>query len=233
MHATPNSIVKPASSGSESDANAPAETASIRVLTVDGHLLMREGFAAVIDREPGMALAAQASGGREAIDLYRKHRPDIVTVDATLPDTPVEVLVARLLSEFEDARVIVISASGGHVQMQRVLEAGVHGLVSREASASELIDAIRQVHAGKKIVPRQIASVIAEHLADETLTPREIQVLQLVARGNRNKEIAGHLAIAPETVRMHMKNILWKLSAHDRTHAVAVAVTRGIFQLEP
>jgi DNA-binding NarL/FixJ family response regulator len=225
VHATISSIVRPAW-------NAPAETASIRVLTVDGHLLMREGFAAVINREPGMALAAQASSGREAIDLYRRHRPDIVTLDASWLDTPAEVLVARLLSKSEDARIIVITTLSGHVRMQRLLEAGAQGLVWNGASTTELLDAIRQVHAGKKMVPHQIASMIAEHLADEALTPREIQILQLVARGNRNKEIAAHLSIAAETVRMHMKNILGKLAAHDRTHAVTIALARGVFQLE-
>ena len=232
MHATATSIVRPADSGSKSGRNAPAETATIRVLTVDGHMLMREGFAAVINRETGMMLAAQASCGREAIDLYRRHRPDIITLDASFSDMPAEVLVARLLSEFEDARIIVVTTLGGHVQMQRVLEAGAQGLVWKGTSTSELLGAIRQVHAGKKVVPSQIASMIAEHIADEALTPREIQVLQLVARGNRNKEVAADLSIAAETVRMHMKNILGKLAAHDRTHAVTIAVTRGVFQLE-
>ena len=128
--------------------------------------------------------------------------------------------------------MVVITSARGDVHMLRALESGVRGYVLKGMPQKELVDVIRQVHAGKKVIPRQVASNIAEHMADETLTPREIQVLQLVARGNRNKEVAAHLSIADETVRMHMKHILGKLAAHDRTHAVTIAVTRGVFQLD-
>jgi two-component system NarL family response regulator len=211
--------------------NPLSPAAPIRLLAVDEHSLVREGLAAVLGREPGMTLVAQASNGKEAIDAFRKYRPDVVTLDLSLPDMPGEQFVKELLAEFPDARIVVITSARGDVQMLRIIEAGVQGFVLRGTSNRELLDAIRQVHSGKKIVPRQIASAIAEHMADETLTPREIQVLQLVAQGNRNKEIAGLLSIADETVRMHVKNILSKLAAHDRTHAVTIALQRGVFQL--
>jgi two-component system NarL family response regulator len=211
--------------------NTRSAVAPIRLLAVDEHPLVREGLAAVLNREPGMALVAQASSGGEAMDTFREYRPDVVILDLSLPDVPGEQLVKQLLAEFPDARIVVITSACGDVRMLRILEAGVQGFVLRGMPNKDLLDAIRQVHSGKKMVPRQIASAIAEHIADETLTPREIQVLQLVAQGNRNKEIAGLLSIADETVRMHMKNILSKLAANDRTHAVTIAVKRGVFQL--
>jgi DNA-binding NarL/FixJ family response regulator len=211
--------------------STPYPIAPIRVLAVDEHSLVREGLAAVLNREPGMALIAQASSGKEAIESYREHLPDVITLDLSMPDMPGEQLVRQLLAEFPDARIVVITSPRGDVQMLRMLEAGVQGFVLKGVAHKELLDAIRQVHSGKKVVPRQIASAIAEHVADETLTPREIQVLQLVAQGNRNKEVAGILSIADETVRMHMKHILGKLAANDRTHAVTIAIKRGVFQL--
>ena len=206
-------------------------TAQIRVMTVDEHPLVREGLAAVINREPGITVAAQAASGREAIALYREYRPSVITLDLSLPDMPGEELISRLLAEFPEVRIVVITDSSGDVRVLRILEAGVQGLVLKGMPSREILEVIRQVHSGKKMVPRQIASMLAERLSDETLTPREIQVLRLVAEGNRNKEVAACLSIADETVRMHMKNILGKLAAHDRTHAVTIAIKRGIFQL--
>jgi DNA-binding NarL/FixJ family response regulator len=205
---------------------------NIRVLTVDQHPLVQEGLAAVIDREPDMTVVASAACGREGLEAFRRLRPDVLTLDLLLPDMSGDDLAKRIMAEFPGARMVVITSARGDVHMLRALESGVRGYVLKGMPQKELVDVIRQVHAGKKVIPRQVASNIAEHMADETLTPREIQVLQLVARGNRNKEVAAHLSIADETVRMHMKHILGKLAAHDRTHAVTIAVTRGVFQLD-
>jgi DNA-binding NarL/FixJ family response regulator len=210
---------------------AQAVPAQIRVLTLDEDPLVREGLAAVNNREPGMALVAQASTGREALELHREYRPAIVTLGLSLPDMPGEELVARLLAEFPDARIVVITGAPGDVRMLRILETGVHGFVLKGTPNRELLEVMRQVHTGRKMVPRHIASMLAEHFADETLTPRETEVLQLVSQGNRNKDVAARLSIADETVRMHMKNILSKLGANDRTHAVTIALKRGVFQL--
>jgi two-component system, NarL family, response regulator len=204
---------------------------SIRVLTVDAHPLVREGLAAVINKEPGMAVVAEAASAEEAMELFREYRPDVVTLDLLLPDMPGEQLASRILAEFPGARIVVITGAQGDVHLLRALEAGVKGVVLKGMPNRELLDSIRQVHAGRKTIPRQVASTLAEHLGEETLTPREVQVLQLVARGNRNKQVAAQLAIADETVRMHMKNILSKLCANDRTHAVTIALSRGVFQL--
>lgn len=203
----------------------------IRVLTVDEHQLVQEGLAAMINREEDMTVVATASSGEEAIDHVRRHRPDVVTLDLLLPDMPGEDLARRILAEFPHTRIVAITSAQGHMQARRALDAGVRGYLSKAASNSELIRAIRQVQAGGRMIPGPVASRIAEHLTEETLTSREIQVLHLVALGNRNKEVAAQLSIAEETVRMHMKNILGKLAANDRTHAVTIAVTRGILRL--
>jgi DNA-binding NarL/FixJ family response regulator len=204
---------------------------SIRVLTVDQHPLVREGIAAIINKEAGIEIVAEAASGNEAVTLCRKHRPDIVTLDLVLPDMTGEQAVSRILAEVPRARVIALTAAPGDISILRALEAGVRGVVLKAMAHGELIQTLRQVHVGRKVIPRQVATKLAEHLGDEGLTPREVQVLQLVAQGNRNKQIAGLLSIADETVRMHMKNILSKLGANDRTHAVTIALTRGFFQL--
>src|SRR6266851_3025543 len=207
--------------------NATSAQAPIRVLTVDEHPLIREGLAAIINKEPGMVVIAEASNGEEAIEYFRAWRPDVVTVDLVLPDMTGETLAQRILAEFPGARIVVITGARGDVHILRALEAGVKGFVLKGMSNHELLDVIRNVHAGRKMIPREVASALAEHFGDEALTPREVQVLRLVARGNRNKEIAAYLSIADETVRMHMKNILSKLAANDRTHAVTIALTRS------
>ncbi|MGC4051771.1 MAG: response regulator transcription factor [Paludibaculum sp.] len=205
--------------------------AAIRVLTVDAHPLVREGLAAVINKADGMAVVAEAATGEEALEVYRRMRPDVVTLDLQLPDMPGDSVARRILEEYPTARVVVITGLQGDAHMLRALEAGVKGLVLKGMPNAELLDVIRQVHAGRKAIPREVASALADHLGEETLTPREVQVLRLVARGNRNKEVAAHLSIADETVRMHMKNILSKLAANDRTHAVTIALTRGFIAL--
>lgn len=204
---------------------------SIRILTVDEHPLVREGLAAVINKQSGMAVVAEASTSAEALAAYRKYRPDVVTLDLQLPDISGEELASQILAEFPQARIVVITSARGDVRMMRALKAGVRGFFLKGMPNEELVEAIRSVYAGRRVVPRQVASALAEHLGDETLTPREVEVLRLVAQGNRNKEVACRLSIADETVRMHMKNILGKLAANDRTHAVTIALTRGVFQL--
>lgn len=211
--------------------SAPSAQPTIRVQTVDQHALVREGIAAILRRETGIAIVAEASTGKEAIALCREHRPDIVTLDLVLPDMTGEQVVQQILDETPSVRVVALTAAAGDISILRALEAGVRGLVLKAMAHGELLYTLRQVHAGRKVIPRQVASKLAEHMGDEGLTPRELQVLQLVAQGNRNKQIAGLLSIADETVRMHMKNILGKLGANDRTHAVTIALARGFFPL--
>jgi DNA-binding NarL/FixJ family response regulator len=204
---------------------------SIRVLTVDPDPLVREGLAAVINKETGMEVVEEAATGSQAIEYFRQNRPDVVTLSLLLPDMSGEEVARRILAEYPGAKIVVITSVRGDVQLLRVLESGVRGLVLKGVPHRELIETIRQVHAGRKMVPPNVASMLAEHMGEETLTPREVQVLSLVAKGNRNKQVAAHLSIADETVRMHMKNILSKLSANDRTHAVTIALSRGMFEL--
>ena len=204
---------------------------SIRVLSVDDHTLLREGIAAVINGQPDMTMVAQASSGREAIQLFRKHRPDVTLMDLRMPDmSGIDALIA-ILAEFPDARIVMLTTFEGDVEIQRSLTAGARGYLLKNLPPKELVEAIRQVHAGRKGIPREIAAQLAEHIADERLTEREIDVLQHVAGGNRNRDIAERLAISEETVKVHVKHIMEKLSASDRTAAVAIAVRRGIIQL--
>jgi DNA-binding NarL/FixJ family response regulator len=203
----------------------------IRVLTVDEHHLVQEGLAAMINREEDMTVVASASNGREAMDAVRRLRPDVVTLDLLLPDIQGDELARQILAEFPRTRIVAITSAQGHAQARRALDAGVHGYLSKAAPRADLLKGIRQVQAGRRMVPGPIAVQLAEHFNEEKLTPREVQVLQLVARGNRNKEVAAQLSIAEDTVRMHMKNILGKLNAHDRTHAVTIAAVRGLLRL--
>jgi DNA-binding NarL/FixJ family response regulator len=201
------------------------------VMTIDDQPLVQQGLAAVLNNQPDMAVVAGASSGTSAIASYREHRPDVATLDLRLPDMRGEDVAQKILAEFPDARLVVLTAAKGDVQIKRAFAVGVRGYVFKGMSNNELVDVIRQVHSGRKMIPREVATQIAEHITDDALTPREVQVLRLVAAGNRNKEIANHLSIADETVRMHMKNIMSKLGAHDRAHAVTIAITRGVFEL--
>jgi len=203
----------------------------IRVLAVDGHQLVQEGLAAMINREEDMTVVATASSGQEAIDDVRRYRPDVVTLDLLLPDMSGEDLARQILAEFPRTRIVAITSAQGHLHARRALDAGVHGYLSKTVPVWELIRAIRMVQAGERMIPGPVACKIPEHLPGDALTPREIQVLELVAWGNGNKQVAEQLCIAGETVRMHLKNILEKLGANDRTHAVTIAVTRGILRL--
>jgi DNA-binding NarL/FixJ family response regulator len=203
----------------------------IRVLSADDHALLREGIAAVINGQSDMIMVAQAATGREAIQLYRAHRPDITLMDLRMPDiSGIDALMA-ILAEYPDARILMLTTFEGDVEIHRSLAAGARGYLLKNMPPKELVEAIRQVHAGRKQVSREVAAQLAEHIADEPLTDREIDVLRHVAGGNRNREIAERLSISEETVKVHVKHILEKLGASDRTAAVAIGLRRGIIQL--
>lgn len=203
----------------------------IRVFSVDDHPLLREGIAAVINSQPDMKVVAQASTGREAIQLFRAHRPDVTLMDLRMPDITGIDALSSIRSEFPDARIVMLTTFEGDVEIQRALAAGARGYILKNMPPKDLVDVVRQVHAGKKRIPHEIAAQLAEHIADETLTEREIEVLSHVAGGNRNRDIAERLSISEETVKVHVKHIMEKLGASDRTAAVAIAVRRGIIQL--
>src|ERR1700722_18604197 len=203
----------------------------IRVLSGDDHPLLREGPAAIINNQPDMSLVAEASSSSEAVQRFREHRPDVTLMDLRLPDiSGIDAMIA-IRGEFADARIIMLTTFEGDVEIQRALEAGARGYMLKSMPPGELVEVIRQVHAGKKRVPAEVASHLAEHLSDESLTAREIDVLRHIAGGNRNRDIAERLYISEETVKVHVKHIMEKLGATDRTQAVAIAVRRGIIQL--
>ena len=208
-----------------------SDQAHIRVLCVDDHPLLREGIAAIINNQPDMVLTAEASTGTEGVQKFKEHRPDITLMDLRLPDmSGVDSLIA-IRADTPEARVIMLTTFEGDVEIQRALEAGARAYMLKSMPPKDLVDVIRQVHAGKKRIPTEIATHLAEHLSDEALTDREVDVLKHVAGGNRNRDIADRLFISEETVKVHIKHIMEKLGASDRTQAVAIAVRRGIIQL--
>src|SRR5829696_279685 len=203
----------------------------IRVFSVDDHPLLREGIGALVNNQPDMELIGEAATGTEAIQLFKQHVPDVTLMDLRLPDmSGIDTLIA-IRTEFPEARIIMLTTFEGDVEIQRALQAGARGYLLKNMPPSELVDVIRQVHAGRKRIPAAIASQLAEHLSDETLTAREVEVLREVAEGNRNRNIAEKLFISEETVKVHIKHIMEKLGASDRTQAVAIGVRRGIIQL--
>src|SRR5258707_7956993 len=212
-------------------ASQMSEATRIRVFSVDDHPLLREGLAAIINNQPDMVLVAQAANAQEALQQYREHQPDVTLMDLRLPDkSGIDAMIA-VRAEFPEARVIMLTTFEGDVEIQRALEAGARGYMLKSMPPRDLVEVIRQVHAGKKRVPAEVAAHLAEHFSDESLTPREIDVLRHVAGGNRNRDIAERLFISEETVQGHIKHIMDKLGASDRTQAIAIAVRRGIIQL--
>jgi DNA-binding NarL/FixJ family response regulator len=208
-----------------------SETPKIRVFSVDDHLLLREGVAAIINSQPDMVLVGHAATGREAIQRFREHLPDVTLMDLRLPDlSGIDAMIA-IRNEFPDARILMLTTSEGDVEIQRSLSAGARGYLLKSMPPNELADAVRHVHAGRKRIPPEIAAQLAEHLGDELLTERELDVLRHVATGTRNRDIGERLFISEETVKVHVKHIMEKLGASDRTEAVTIAVKRGILYL--
>ena len=203
----------------------------IRVMVVDDHPLMREGIAAVIGGQADLVLAGEASDGHEAVEAYLRLRPDVVLMDLRMPGMDGIEAITAIRAQAPQARIIVLTTYRGDVQVVRALSAGASGYLLKSLLRRELLDTIRDVHAGARRVPPEIAAGIAEHLSDESLSGRELEVLQCVAAGNANKLVAAELGISEETVKAHMKNILAKLGARDRTHAVTIAIKRGIIEL--
>ena len=207
------------------------DTRRIRVLCVDDHPIVRQGIGSLLGVQPDMTLVAEASNGREAIQEFRAHRPDITLMDLQMPEMSGLDAISAIRAEFPDARIIVLTTYAGDVQALRALQAGARGYLLKNALHKELIDTIRAVHAGKKALSPDVSFELAEHATDDALTPAEIRVLRLIAEGNANKEIARALALSEETVKGQVRNILSKLGAKDRTHAAMIGLKRGIIEV--
>jgi DNA-binding NarL/FixJ family response regulator len=203
----------------------------IRVMAVDDHPLVREGISALLRNQKDMEVVAEASNGREAIEQFRQHRPDVTLMDLQMPEMSGIDALSAIRGEFPQARVIVLTTYSGDAQVLRAMQAGARAYLLKSSLHRELLQTIRAVHAGQKHVPPEVASDLAAHVTDDSLTPREVHVLRLIGRGNANKEIAAQLSVTEETVKGHVKNILAKLGASDRTHAVTIGLKRGIIEL--
>jgi DNA-binding NarL/FixJ family response regulator len=207
-----------------------AEPGPIRILAVDDHALLRGGIAGLVAGQSDMNLVAQASNGREAIQLFRTHRPDVTLMDLQMPEmNGVDAMIA-IRGEFPEARIIVLTTYTGDVQVLRALKAGARAYLLKNLLHKELLETIRAVNAGKKTLSPEVSFQLAEHATDDALTPAEVRVLRLIAEGNANKEIAGQLSVSEETVKSQVRNILSKLGANDRTHAAMIGLKRGIIE---
>jgi DNA-binding NarL/FixJ family response regulator len=211
--------------------NTDQQPPLIRILSVDDHPLLREGIAAIINSQSDMTLAAVASCGNEAIQRFREHQPDVTLMDLRLPDVSgIDALIA-IRTEFPEARIIMLTTFNGDIDIQRSMKAGARGYLLKNTPRKGLLEAIRRVHSGGKSVPPEVAAQIAEHFGGQPLTDREVEVLRQLAGGDRNKDIASHLFISEETVKVHIKHLMEKLNASDRTHALAIAARRGIIAI--
>jgi len=208
-----------------------ASSDPIRILTVDDHLLLRAGIEALVSSQSDMRVVAECSNGRDAIQQFRVHRPDVTLMDLQMPEMSGLDAIIAIRDEFPDARIIVLTTYAGDVQALRALHAGARGYLLKDAVQEELLDTIRAVHTGKKTLSPKVSHGIAEHATEDVLTKGEIDVLRLIAEGKANKQIADHLSIAEETVKSRIKNILSKLAADDRTHAAMIGLKRGIIEL--
>jgi len=206
-------------------------SAQIRVLAVDDHVLVRQGISVLLGTEPDMTLVAEASNGREAVQQFRAHRPDVTIMDLQMPEMNGLDAITAIRGEFPDAKIIVLTTYKGDIQILRALKAGARGYLLKSTIHKELTETIRAVHAGKKALSPEASYEIAEHATDDALTPAEINVLRLIAAGNANKQIADQLSITEETVKGRVKNILSKLGANDRTQAAMIGLKRGIIEL--
>jgi DNA-binding NarL/FixJ family response regulator len=204
----------------------------IRILTVDDHPLLRKGIAALVNAEPDLKLVAEASNGKEAIDAFRSHRPDVTLMDLQMPEVDGLEAIQAIRREFPEARIVVLTTYSGDTQVLRALKAGARAYILKGQVHKELLDTIRAVHAGQKRIPPEIAAELAAHATDDLLTDREVDVLRLIATGNSNKLIADQLSIGEATVKSHVTNILSKLGANDRSHAVTIGLKRGIIELD-
>lgn len=213
------------------DLNAPVNPTNIRVFSVDCRPLVQYGISTLIQSQPDMILVGQASSGSEAVERFHECMPDVILIDLQLPDMNCVTAMSSIMLESPQTRFIVLSDSLGDVEIHRVLAAGAHGCVLKKMPPNELLESIRRVHAGKKRIPAEIAALLVEHYSDSMLTTREVEVLSYLIGGNRNRDIADRLFITVETVKVHIKHILEKLGAADRTHAVAIGLRRGIIQL--
>ena len=208
-----------------------ADSAPIRILVVDDHPLLREGIAVLVGGQTDMMLVADCSNGREALQAFRTHRPDVTLMDLQMPEMSGLDAISAILGEFPDARIIVLTTFSGDVQVRRALQAGARAYLLKDLVHKELLDTIRAVHAGKKTLSPQASYELAEHATDDALSTGEIEVLRLIAAGNANKQIADQLSITEETVKGRVRNILSKLGANDRTHAATIGLKRGIIEL--
>jgi DNA-binding NarL/FixJ family response regulator len=215
----------------EAKLNDIESTGTIRILCVDDHPLVRKGIASILANEPDMVLVAEANNGREAVSLFKEHKPDVTLMDLRMPEIDGTSATRMIRQEAPDARIIALTSYDGDQDIYRALEAGVRGYILKEMVHTEVVRAIRTVHSGKRLMPQEVAERLSEYFPQVALTPREVEVLGCVAKGMANKEIATRLGTASGTVKMHIQNILAKLGASDRTHAVTIAMERGILHL--